>query len=118
MPTGAVTPALIAKLKSRRSHARCTSASEVRMKLPSGVIAFAVVPDTEALLVGRSVYVWWSEAGFVCAPVQEVDAVELQRGGDVGAQVQRAREALAQARRERPARLAAELAHTVDVRVD
>jgi len=117
MPTGAVTPALIAKLKSRRSHGRCTSESEVRMKLPTGVIAFPAAPDTEALVVGRSVYVWWSDSGFVCAPVQDVDAAELQRS-DVGSQVQRAREALAQARRDRPARLAVELAHTVDVRLD
>lgn len=114
MPTGAVTPVIVTKLQSRRSHARCVSESEVRMKLPSGVIGFAIAPGAQPLVAGRSVYVWWSSAGFVCASVQEIDAEELQRG-NVEGQVQRAREALAQARRDRPARLAAELAHTVDL---
>lgn len=116
-PTGAVTPALIDKLMQRRSHGRCASEREVRIKLPGGVINFRAASGGEPLVPGRSVYVWWSDSGFVCAPVQEVDAEDLA-GGGVSAQVQRARDALAQARRDRPARVAAALAHTVDLRLD
>lgn len=116
-PTGDVTPALIEKLKSRRSHGRCASASEVRIKLPSGVLRFRAAPGAALLAAGHPVYVWWSDEAFVCASVQDVDAHETPQG-DVGAQVRRAREALAQARRDRPARLAAELAHTVDLHLD
>jgi len=101
---------LLDRIKQRRVHARTVKPGGVRITTRSGT-HYTLPTADGAGPVGEhtSVYVWWTHAGLVCAPVAEVDAAEA-RFVDVGGLIQRARDELAKARAARSQPLEAERA--------
>jgi hypothetical protein len=94
-------PTLLERIKHRRVHARTVKPGGVRITTRSGT-QFVLPTLADAAPVGEntSVYVWWTPAGLVCAPVAEIDAEE-SRHADLGEMIKRAREELAKARAAR-----------------
>jgi hypothetical protein len=66
---------------------------------------------------GTEVRVWWKGGGFVCAPLAEVEAEESE-ARHIVERVMAARSQLAAARKERQARLAAQVDIVLPERVD
>ena len=108
-PSPSVPPAVIFRIRQGRVVGTQMKES-VRVSAHSGAhYHFFTAQNVTALPVGTPVYVWWAAAGFVCAPVQEIQAEEAH-GQSVAEQVRQARQAFAKARGERYRRL-----HEVDI---
>lgn len=93
------------EVKGERIGVRVDADGEIELRTPSAKVQLRLSDNDKGprLMPGDLVYVWWHAGGFVCAPVDEVDEAERHRL-DMKEEVRRAREKLAQARRERTAR--------------
>jgi hypothetical protein len=117
-PPAAITPALLDRLQRKRARGLAASdGTSVVIDTTPDRVELQIVDGSLPLPADLPVYVWWSIGGFVCAPMTEVDEDELHRGAVVD-QVRQAREQLALARRNRPARMAAAFAQAVDVQLE
>lgn len=117
-PPASISPALLDRLQRQRTRGVAGSdRTSVEIHAAAELIMLQLVDGSRPLSADLSVYVWWSIGGFVCASMTEVDEDERHRSAVVD-QVRQAREQLAQARRNRPARIAAALAEAVDVQLE
>jgi hypothetical protein len=106
LPYATTTPSQLSELRDIRHETEITPSGTVRLSHRTGTVEMRFSSMSHPLPAGTSVYVWWKGGGFVCAPVAEVDAetMETQR---IAERVAQARAALANARQERSARIAA-----------
>jgi hypothetical protein len=117
-PPASIAPALLDRLQRKRSRGVAGSdGRSVEIHAAADLVLLQLVDGSQPLSAALPVYVWWSIGGFVCASMAEVDEDERHRSAVVD-QVRQAREQLAQARRNRPMRIAAALADAVDVQLD
>jgi hypothetical protein len=117
-PPASITPALLDRLQRKRTRGVAGSdGTSVEIHEAADLIALEFVDGSLPLPADLPIYVWWSIGGFVCASMTEVDEDERRRGAVVD-QVRQAREQLAQARRNRHARIAAAFADAVDVQLE
>ena len=107
-PHTPIYPGLLDPLKAERRRTTINERGMVRFQLAMGPVEMKFSSPQHQVQAGTEVYVWWKGGGFVCAPVAEVRAEESE-SRDVADQVMQARSHLAAARKERQARLAAQV---------
>jgi hypothetical protein len=92
-------------VKSERFGVRVDADSQIQLQTPGATVRLHLSDNDKGppLRPGDVVYVWWHAGGFVCAPVDEVNEAESHRLV-MKEEVRRAREKLAQARRDRDER--------------
>jgi len=92
----------------QRRRTVVTERGTVRFDLPRGPLEMKFSAQQHHLAAGTEVYVWWKGGGFVCAPTAEVDAQE-DESRSIADRVLQARARLGAARKERSARIAADI---------
>jgi hypothetical protein len=102
-PHTPIFPGLLRPLKTARHTTWVNERGEVHFDLPLGPVTMRFPEHEQPVAAGTAVYVWWKSGGFVCAPVDEVDAEESQ-ARSMADRVDAARARLQAARRERVAR--------------
>jgi hypothetical protein len=107
-PHTPICPGLLEPLQAERRTTAINDRGMVRFELPLGPVEMKFSDPHHRLAAGTEVYVWWKGGGFVCASVAEVDAEEAEHRNIVE-RVMAARSQLAVARKERQARLAAQV---------
>jgi hypothetical protein len=117
-PLASVAPAFLDRLQRKRTRGLAGSdGTSVVIDTTTDRVELQFVDGSLPVPADLPVYVWWSIGGFVCAPMTEVDEDERHRGA-VADQVRQAREQLALARRNRPARVAAAFTQAVDIQLE
>jgi hypothetical protein len=91
------------EVKGERIGVRVDPDSGIELRTPGAKVTLRLSENDKGppLVPGDLVYVWWHAGGFVCVRADEVEALE-RRSLDIKEEVRRAREKLAQARRDRP----------------
>lgn len=102
-PQTRIAPGLLKPLKSGRTETVVTERRTVHFDLPLGSVEMGFLAHHEQLEPGTRVYVWWKGGGFVCAPVDEVEAEE-RASRAIEQRLEEARARLEAGRRERLAR--------------
>ena len=116
-PHTPIYPGLLEPLKAERRRSVLTERGMVRFELPLGPVEMKFSDPHHQLPPGTEVYVWWKGGGFVCASLTEVEAEESEHRHIVE-RVLAARSQIAAARKERQARLAAQVDIVLPERVD
>lgn len=102
-PSGAIPTFVVERLRQHRVRGRAT-ATGVRIVLPSGAHHdFRLRVGSMPLRPDEPVYLWWGNDGPVCQPVAELRAAS-PAPGSAADQIERARAAMAAARRTRTGR--------------
>jgi hypothetical protein len=105
-PHTPIFPGLLEGIKGERNKTVVTDKGMIRFDLFLGPIEMKFSNPQQRLEPGTEVVVWWKGGGFVCAPVVEV-AEEERESRCIAEQVMQARSQLAAARKERQARILA-----------
>jgi hypothetical protein len=105
-PHTPIVPGLIEFLKAERHKTLVNDRGMIRFDSSLGPVEMKFCDPQHQLDAGTEVYVWWKGGGFVCAPAAELDADE-QAARQIAERFREIRRHLAEARREREARLAA-----------
>ena len=116
-PHTPIYPGLLEPLMAERQRSVLTERGMVRFELPLGPVEMKFSDPQHQLPPGTEVYVWWKGGGFVCASLTEVEAEESEHRR-IAERVMAARSQLAAARKERQARLAAQVDIVLPERVD
>ncbi|HUG21345.1 hypothetical protein [Piscinibacter sp.] len=107
-PHTAIVPGLLEGIKGERNTTVVTDKGMIRFELLLGPIEMKFSNPMQRLVPGTEVVVWWKGGGFVCAPAAEMDEEERE-SRCIADQVRNARSQLAEARKERQARIAAQI---------
>jgi hypothetical protein len=107
-PHTSIVPGLLDRLKVGRSKTVVTDRGTIRFEQALGPVEMRFSESAQRLAAGTEVCVWWKSGGFVCAPTSEVDAEE-RASRHIAERVQQARAQLGAARKERLARIAANI---------
>jgi hypothetical protein len=107
-PHTPIVPGLLEGLKGDRQKTIVTDKGTIRFELFLGPVEMRLSDPQHQLPPGTGVYVWWKGGGFVCAPIDELDAEDLE-SRRIADRLLQARSQLAAARRERRERLLAEV---------
>jgi len=107
-PHTAIVPGLLEVIKPERNKTVVTDRGMIRFDLFLGPIEMKFSNPQHQLAPGTEVVVWWKGGGFVCAPAAEVDEEERE-SRCIAERVRNARSQLAAARKERQARIAADV---------
>jgi hypothetical protein len=105
-PDTPLVPGLLEALKEDRHETVVNDKGMVRLDSSLGPVEMKFSRGVQQLAPGTAVYVWWKHGGFVCGPAEEVDREERE-SRRIADSLAEARIHLAEARRERQARLAA-----------
>lgn len=105
-PHTPMVPGLLEGLKSERHKTVVTDRGTIHFDVFLGEVEMKFSNPQQQLSPGTEVLVWWKGGGFVCASSTEFDH-EQRESRQIAERVTRARSQLAAARRERQARLAA-----------
>lgn len=112
-PHTPIFPGLLDPVMQGRIQTRVTDKGTIRLDLPLGSVEMRFSTPEHQLAPGKKVMVWWKGGGFVCAPAHEVEAEEME-SRSIAERVLLARSQLASARKDRQARLAAQVDIVVD----
>ena len=104
-PEAPIVPGLLEALSDERHETVVNDKGMIRLESPLGPVEMKFSQPAQQLPTGTEVIVWWKAGGFVCAPAQELDREESE-SRRIADSLAEARSHLAQARRERQARLA------------
>ena len=107
-PHTPIVPGLLDALKIGRTRTVVTAKGTIRFEQALGPVEMRFSERAHPLPAGTEVCVWWNSGGFVCAPTAEVDAEE-QASRHIAERVLQARAQLGAARKERLARIAANI---------
>jgi hypothetical protein len=105
-PDAPIVPGLLEALRDERHETVVNDKGMIRLDTPLGPVEMKFSPPAQQLPPGTAVCVWWKAGGFVCAPAQEL-AQEESESRRIADSLAEARSHLAEARRERQAKLAA-----------
>jgi hypothetical protein len=107
-PDTPLVPGLLEALMEERHETVVTDKGLVRLDSSLGPVEMKFSRSAQQLAPGTAVYVWWKHGGFVCGPADEVDREERE-SRLIADRLAEARSHLAEARRERQARVAGQI---------
>ncbi|WP_280154942.1 hypothetical protein [Piscinibacter sp. XHJ-5] len=104
-PETPIVPGLFEAVRNERHETVVNDKGMICLESPLGPVEMKFSQPDQQLSPGTVVYVWWKASGFVCAPSRELDQEESE-SRRIAESLAEARSHLAEARRERQARLA------------